>query len=188
MMSEFCLIGASLDFPKIKLHFTFSSCACLKYATAPYTLFEASAKTCNWRLCSFVKSISHHLGISVDGKSCDDFFHSSQHCFNSDGNSSSQSTLSHHNSWMINFGSSMAGAIIPRGSNIELMKLRIPLFDTGKFLSTALICKTSFYESHSNPSARSIGKSFSSKSTTFDDISLFGNKSISQSLDIHLCI
>ena len=82
----------------------------------------------------------------------------------------------------------MAGAIIPRGSNIELMKLRIPLFDTGKFLSTALICKTSFCRSHSNLSARSIGKLFSSKSTTFHDISLFSNdKSISRLLDIHLC-
>ena len=170
MVSEFCLIGASRHFPKIKLHFTFSSCACLKYATAPNALFEASAKACNWRLCSFVKSISYHLGISVDGKSCNVSFHSSQRHFNSDANFSSQSTLSLHNSWMINFGSSMAGVIIPRGSFIELMKLRIPLFDTGKFLSTALICKTSFCRSHSNPSVRSIGKSFSSKSTTFDDI------------------
>ena len=144
MVSEFCLIGASLDFPKIKLHFTFSSCASLKYAAAPHALFEASEKTCNWRLCSFVKSISYHLGIPIDGKFCNVSFCYSQRCFNSDGNSSSQSTLSLHNSWMMNLGSRMAGAIIPRESNIELMKLRIPLFDTGKFLSTALICKTSF--------------------------------------------
>ena len=130
-MSEFCLIGVSLDFPKIKLHFRFSSCACLKYATAPYALFEASAKTCSWGPYTFVKSISYHFGISIDGKSCNVFFQSSQRCFNSECNWSSQSKLRLHNSWMINFGSSMASAIIPRGSNIELMKLRIPLFDTG---------------------------------------------------------
>ena len=112
MVSEFCLIGASLNFLKIKPHFTFSSCACLKYGTAPYALSEASAKTCNWGPCSFVKSISYHLGISIDGKSCNVFFYSSQRCFNSDGNSSSQSTLRLHNSWMFNFGSSVDGAII----------------------------------------------------------------------------
>ena len=107
-----------------------------------------------------------------------------QCCFNSDVNSSFKSTLSIHNSWLVNFDSSIDGPLITKGPNIEMMTLRILLFDTDKLLSTTWICKTSFCRCHSNPSTLS----FSSKPIIFDDILLFCNfKYISRPLDIHLC-
>ena len=49
MLNDFRFNGASLDFPKTKLHFTLLSKTCLKNATAPYAIFDASANiwSCN---------------------------------------------------------------------------------------------------------------------------------------------
>ena len=100
---------------------------------------DASAKTCNSNADSSGKLKPYHLGISIDGNSCKVAFQSFHRCFKSGGSSSSQSNFRFHNSWMIGLGLSVAGASIPRGSNIELIKLRTPLFEVGKVLFTALI-------------------------------------------------
>ena len=49
------------------------------------------------------------------------------------GSSSSHSNFRFHNSWMISLDSRVAGASIPKGSDIELIKLRMHLFEVVKF-------------------------------------------------------
>ena len=82
----------------------------------------------------------------------------------------------------------VAGSNISRGSNIELSKLRTPLFEVGKVLFTALIWNKSLRRLYNKPSALSNGISPSSKFTILDETSLTGNGlNISRSLANYLC-
>ena len=76
---------------------------------------------------------------------------------------------------MSSVDSSVAEDDIPRGSNIELIKLRMPLFEVGKVLFTALIWSKSFRGFHNKPSALSVGISPGSNFTILDETSLIGN-------------
>ena len=90
--------------------------------------------------------------------------------------------------WMISLDLRVAWTSIPRRLNIELIKVRMYLFDDGKILFTVLIGSTSLIGFHNKLSFLSFGISCRPKFTILDVNSLTLNDlSISQSLAIHLC-
>ena len=96
----------------------------LKWSLAPHTPLDASAKVCDSNFNGFEKLRPYHLEIFIDSISYRD---TSKH-FKSVGRSLLQSNFCYHSSWIISLGSKIAGNSIPSRSNIELIKLRIPVF------------------------------------------------------------
>ena len=73
----------------------------------------------------------------------------------------------------INFSSMMAGKIIPKGSNMLVVKLSIPRFAFGTSLYNTFNFRTSSFGSQRIPNALSSGILSRSKSTSFRDKMLF---------------
>ena len=85
-------------------------------------------------MCSstgFVEKDLYHCSILTWFKSCILCLQMFQRVRMSSSISSSQSILRFQSSWINNFGSRMAGEIIPKGSNMPLIKLSIPRFVFG---------------------------------------------------------
>ena len=89
--------------------------------------------------------------------------------------SSSQSILRFQSSCINNFDSRMAGEIIPKGSNMLLVKLSIPCFVFGTSLYNTFTFRTSSFWSQRITKALSSGILSKSRSTSFGDKILFGS-------------
>ena len=76
---------------------------------------------------------NHTLECSMDGNLCKFAFHLFHPCILSAGSSLSQSNFCFHISWMISLALYLAGVNIPRLSNMEPIKLRIPLWKLLRF-------------------------------------------------------
>ena len=93
----------------------------------------------------------------------------------SSGISSSQFMLHFHISCINNFGSRMAGEIIPKGSNMLLAKLSIPRFVFGTSLFTTFTFRKSSFGSQRTPKTLLSGILSRSRSISFGDKMLFGS-------------
>ena len=116
-----CLfIGVTLDFVYTKLQLTLWLLIIFIYATAQYAFSHASANmcSCTW---SVEKDLYHHP-ILTSLKSCMLCFQMFQIV---------ECMLRFQNSCINNFGSRMTEEIIPKGSNMLLIKLSIPRFVLG---------------------------------------------------------
>ena len=127
------MTGAILNLPITKLHSNSLLLLNRKYTAAPQEKPDASGKTCNSTADSPGNFKLYHLGISINVNSCKVGCHFSHQCLKFVGSSSSHSNFRFHNSWMISLDSRVAGASIPKGSDIELIKLRMHLFEVVKF-------------------------------------------------------
>ena len=98
-----------------------------------------------------------------------------QHVRMSSSISSSQSILHLQSSCINNFHSRITGEIIPRGSNMLLVKLSIPRFVFGTSLYTTLTFRTSSFGSQRIPKARLSSILPRSRTTSSGDKMLFGS-------------
>ena len=129
-------------------------------------------------LCSstgFVEKDLYHRSILTSFKFCILCFQMFQRVRMSSGICSSQPILRFQSSCINNFGSRMAKEIIPKGSNMLLVKLSIPRFVFGTSLYNTFTFRTSSF------GFQKILKTLSgcilsrSRSTSFGDKMLFGS-------------
>ena len=171
IVNEGLFIGVNLDFADTKLQLTLPLFIVFMYTTAPYTFSDASANMCS--STGFVEKDLYHCSILTWFKFCILCFQMFQYVRMSSGISSSQSILRFQSSCISNFGSRMAGEIIPKGSNMLLVKLSIPCFVFGTSLYNTFTFRTSSFESQRIPKALSSAILSRSRSTSFGDKMLF---------------
>ena len=171
IVNEGLFIGVNLDFANTKLQLTLL--IAFIYATAPYAFSDASANMCSSTGC--VEKDLYHRSILTSFKFCILCFQMFQRVRISSHISSSQSILRFQSSCINNFDSRMAGEIIPKGSNMLLVKLSIPCFVFGTSLYNTFTFRTSSFWSQRITKALSSGILSKSRSTSFGDKMLFGS-------------
>ena len=123
IVNEGLFTGVNLYFANTKLQLTLPLLIVFMYATAPYAFSDASANMCS--STGFVEKYLNHRSILTWFKFCILCFQMFQRVKMSSGISSSQSVLRFQSSCISNFGSRMSGEIIPKGSNMLLVKLKL---------------------------------------------------------------
>ena len=115
--------------------------------------------------------------ILTSFKSCMLCFQMFQRIRMSSSISSSQSILRFQGSCIDNFGSRMAGKIIPKWSNMLVLKLSIPRFVFGTSLYNTFTWKTSSFGSQRIPLFKALSSGILSRSRAFSfgDKMLFGS-------------
>ena len=141
------------------------------YVTAPHAFSDPSENMCS--STRFLEKDLYHRFILTLFKSCILCFQMFQRVRMSSSISSSQSILRFQSSWINNFGSRMAGEIIPKGSNMLLIKLSIPRFAFGTSFYNTFTFGTSLFGSQRIPKTLSSGILSSLRSTSFSDKMLF---------------
>ena len=126
IVNESLFIGVNLDFANKKLQITLPLLILFIYATSLYAFSDASANM--YSSTGFVEKDFYHRTILRSFKSCMLCFQMFQRVRMSKGISSSQSIIRFQSSCINDFGSKMAGEIIPKSSSMLLIKLRRLVF------------------------------------------------------------
>ena len=165
MVTKLFLIGASLDFPMIKLHDAEFRYTTLVNAYVPEATLEAFAKMRNSTTSELELKLIQR--VMLGDESFTTFCFMIFHCLRKTSKIFvSQSNPLFHSYWFNNLIFTITGAMRPIGSKIKFIALKMFLFASGTTLFETFNLSISVLESQVISSAMYVGNSWRSKFTT----------------------